>query len=201
MCLISKTLLAFIEPTGTMFHLSTELKPPTTPFFISAMPSSTHHGPTHHTKPSPDYMGALFHFHNAPTSRRKRAPSPKPMYSNSTFYFHPFSSGCNNINFTTSSDSLSTLHICILTKACRLASPIVPPHSHLCLLFGNTQQASAPHFLRGALYHLQNASEPGRKRAPPQTCVFYFLLLPLSEWLRCQLHPIEVLFARCWPIT
>ena len=64
--------------------------------------------------------GALFLLHNAPTSRRKRAPRPKPMYS--TLYFHSFSSD-GHLHFTTSSSSLSTLsiltYIYILTKACR----------------------------------------------------------------------------------
>ena len=72
------------------------------------------------------------------------------------------------------------------------------PHSHLCSLFGNTQQASAPQFLRGALIQLENALEPGVKRAPPQNYVFCFLFLPLSGWLQCRFHPIaKVLFARC----
>ena len=72
-------------------------------------------------------------------------------------------------------------------------------HSRLCSLIRNTPQASAPHFLRGALFHLQNDPEPGRQRAhPPNLCI---LLSPLSVWLRCQLHPMKVLFARCYPIT
>ena len=36
----------------------------------------------------------------------------------------------------------------------------------------NTQQANAPHFLPGALFHLQNAPEQRRKRAhPPILCI------------------------------
>ena len=42
----------------------------------------------------------------------------------------------------------------------------------------NTQQASAPHFLPGALFHLQNAPDQRRKRAP---YAFDFLFLPPIE--------------------
>ena len=41
------------------------------------------------------------------------------------------------------------------------------PHRRLCSLIRNTPPASAPHFLRGALFHLQIPPELGRKGAPP----------------------------------
>ena len=78
-----------------------------------------------------------------------------------------------------------------------VSSPSLPiashmaPHSRLCSLTRNTPQASAPHFLRGALFHLQDAPERDEKGHPRQTYVFYSLFLPLSVWLRCQLHPHE----------
>ena len=73
------------------------------------------------------------------------------------------------------------IHVCILTRpADTLAHR--PPHNHLCSLISDTHQANDIIYLRGALFHLQNASEPRRKRAPPQTYVFYFLFL----------HPIRV---------
>ena len=138
------------------------------------MPSSTPHGPTHHTKPSPDYRGALFHLHNAPTSRRKRAPLPNlcillsiPFFKWLQYQLHHF-----QLLFVHS----NCIHICIFTKACRLARPCAP---HLCSLISNTQQTSAPHFLRGALFHLQIAPEPGRKRAPPRNlCILLLVSTP-----------------------
>ena len=54
----------------------------------------------------------------------------------------------------------------------------INPHCRLCSLIRNTPPASAPHFLRGALFHLQLLPEPERKRAP-RPYVFYFPFLPL----------------------
>ena len=53
------------------------------------------------------------------------------------------------------------------------------PHRRLCSLIRNTPPASAPHFLRGALFHLQLLPEPDRKgHPPPRPYVFYFPFLP-----------------------
>ena len=82
-----------------------------------------------------------------------------------------------------------------------IASPMAP-HGRVCSLIRNTPQATAPQFLGAAFFHFQNAPEQGRKSPPPpKSYVFDFLFLPLSRWLRCQLHPMKVLFARCYPIT
>ena len=52
-----------------------------------------------------------------------------------------------------------------------IASPI-GPHDNLCLLVSNMQQANSYKIFEGALFHLQNTPEPGRKRGAP------FLILP-----------------------
>ena len=68
-----------------------------------------------------------------------------------------------------------------ITSSCTLTSLQYQLHHfqlHLCSLIRNTQQASAPHFFKDPLFHLQNAPEPGRKQAPPQAYVFYFLFRP-----------------------
>ena len=72
------------------------------------------------------------------------------------------------------------------------------PHSHLCSLFGNTQQARAPQ-LRGALFQLENALEPGVLRAHPLKPRYSaFCFYPLSGWLQCRLRPIaKAPFAQC----
>ena len=54
------------------------------------------------------------------------------------------------------------------------------PHCRLCSLIRNTPPASAPRFLRGALFHLQIPPGPGRKGAPPPTYVFYFPFLSVA---------------------
>ena len=74
-------------------------------------------------------------------------------------------------------------------------------HGPPTAMISNTHQASDPHFLRGALFHFQNAPEPGCKRPPPQHLYSTFCFYPLSVWLRCPLHPIKVFLARCYPIT
>ena len=68
----------------------------------------------------------------------------------------------------------------------------------LCSLFGNTQQARAPQ-LRGALFQLESALEPGVKSAPPPKPRYSaFCFYPLSGWLQCRLRPIaKAPFAQC----
>ena len=45
-----------------------------------------------------------------------------------------------------------------------LASPTGSPHNHLCSLIGTTQQATTPHFLRGALFHPKTTLGPKPRR-------------------------------------
>ena len=47
----------------------------------------------------------------------------------------------------------------------------------------NKQQASAPQFLRGALFHLEDALEP-KEKAPPNLCML--LSMPSSSRRHCN---------------
>ena len=50
--------------------------------------------------------------------------------------------------------------------------------------------------------HLQLLPETERKRArPPRPMSSTFQFYPLLVWLRCQLRPVTLLFARCYPIA
>ena len=110
---------------------------------------------------------------------------------------HLARSSGSNINLTTSGNSLSTLPIYVY-----VSSPGLPiashmaPHSRLGSLIRNTPQASAPHFRTGALFHFQNALNRDEKgHLPPNLCIYStFCFYPLLVWLRCQLHPMKVLF-------
>ena len=68
-----------------------------------------------------------------------------------------------------------------------LSSPTLPiasrmnPHRRLCSLIRNTPPASAPHFLRGALFHFQIPLNRGEKGNPPDLC----LLLSISTSYQC----------------
>ena len=80
-----------------------------------------------------------------------------------------------------------------------ISSPTLPiashmnPHRRVCSLICNTPPASAPHFLRGALF---TSKSTGRTRPTPPNP-----FQPPSVWLRCQLHPMKLIFAQCYPIT
>ena len=90
------------------------------------------------------------------------------------------SSGCN-INFTTSGYSSSTLPIYIYVSSQKPADNLAPrPRNHLCSLIGAAQRATASHFLRGALFHLQNSPPPIRNRAlPSNLCTQLSLSTPV----------------------
>ena len=72
----------------------------------------------------------------------------------------------------------------------RVAGLTRPSGCNLCILL-----------LRGARFHLRNGPPPTRKRAHPQTYVFYFHFLLLRKWLQNELRYMKIRFARCSPIT
>ena len=83
------------------------------------------------------------------------------------------------------------IYIYLLTYPTHSLAHEPPPP---CLLTDcNTPPASAPHFLRGALF---TSKSTGRKRPTPPNP-----FQPPSVWLRCQLHPMKLIFAQCYPIT
>ena len=131
-----------------------------------------------------------------PEPGQKRAPPPKAMCS--TFCFCPLSVW---LRCQLHPIKVFFARFQPITSSCTpkwLQYQLHHFQIHLCSMIRNTQQASAPHFLPGALFHLQNALNRDEKgHLMYSTPCFY----PLSRWLRCQLHPMQVLFARCCPIT
>jgi len=113
----------------------------------------------------------------------------------------------SNINPTTSGYSLSSLPIhtyiyiyislSLLTYPTHCLAHEPPPPS----LLTDSQHAAGK---RASLpeSHLQLLPETERKRArPPRPMSSTFQFYPLLVWLRCQLRPVTLLFARCYPIA
>ena len=130
-----------------------------------------------------------------PTSPHKR---------NVSLSLHLARSSHSNINLTTSGYSLSTdstyththtgiyIYISILTYPTHCLAHEPPPPS----LLTDSQHAAGKRVSlpEGCPFSPPTPPGTGAKRAPPRP-------MSSSVWLRCQLRPMTLLFARCYPIT
>ena len=129
---------------------------------------STHlkHGPTLHAKPSPDYRGALF-----PRPARHQDAKGHPVPNLCILLSTSVLSQVMAISTSPLPAPLCPLYlyrhiyIYILTKT--LSASPTRPHDRLWSLISNTKLANSHKLFEGALFHLQNTPEPGRKRATP----------------------------------
>ena len=91
------------------------------------------------------------------------------------------------------------LHIYIYIFTYPTHSLAHEPPRRLCALIRNT----ARHLTSLGVPFFTSKSPLNRdeKGPPPKPMSSTFHFYPVSVWLRCQLHPMKLIFARCYPIT